>query len=95
VENLGDMFYNGKPEARSAGFLGTAFVDAVETLEDAGLAFFGDADTRVLHDNGVRFHKNDDFPALFRITDGVIDQVENHFEEQFGISLDFGILVTV
>src|ERR1700752_607872 len=74
-EMLGDR----KAEARAADFTGPRHVNAVETLEDAGLVHLGDTDSGVgdgeghfLSTGGRGYH---DLAARRRVLNGVVQQV--------------------
>ena len=93
--NFGNMLYNRKAKARAACFFGTAFIHAIKTFKNTRLTFFGNSYSRIFYNNSVRFYKYDNFSTLFRITDCIIDQVENHFVNKFRITQNFSSWITI
>src|SRR5256886_5258123 len=91
------MFGNGKPQAGAADFAGARNVNAVETLEDAGLIRSRDADAgvgnREDYFGAVRRSADHDLAARGSVLHGVVEQILEHFGEAAAIRGDVGQLL--
>ena len=74
---LRDLFYNREPEPGTAGRLGMALVDAIESVEDPGLMGAGDTDARVPYALGIVMDSYDHGTVVPVVSDRVVDQVED------------------
>ena len=85
-----DMFNYCKSESRATGISRTGFIDPVETLEDAGLLFPGNADACIPHaDQGVVLvpsPRNGDASALQRVFDRIAHQVGHDLGQAVAVS---------
>lgn len=90
VERLDEVFDDGEAEAGAAEGAVASGVDAVETLEDAGEVFGGDADAGVAHDDdgGVAGAAEVEFDAAAGggVGDGVVDEVVDDEAESFAVA---------
>src|SRR2546430_186156 len=89
-----EMLGDGEPQASAAGFAGTGHIDTIETLEDARLVGFGDANAGVGDGDdyfGVAgLGADDDFPPGHGVLRGVVQQILQHFGEPTAVSGDIG-----
>ena len=89
-----DVFRDGKAEAGASGFAGTGLVDAVETFEETGQVFRGNAGAEILH---VEFDATlvgagtqDDAAAGASVLHGIVDQVGEDLVDRLTVSQDNG-----
>ena len=54
------MFDDGKPKSRAAGLLRTAFLQAIEALEDLLLLVLRNTRAGIAHAHGIRYFKTSD-----------------------------------
>ena len=86
------MLGDGEPQPGAADFAGTRNINAVETLEDAGLIRPRDADTGVRNREGyfgmVSRSADRDLAAGGSVLHGVVEQILQNFGETAAISGD-------